>query len=85
MKINRGAVIKGGTSLAYHTGTWRDQKPVIDSKTCKQCGICKEVCPDDSVRYKSDQYEIDYMYCKGCGICAFECPVDAINMVPEEK
>lgn len=85
MKINRGAVVDGGTSLAYHTGTWRDQRPVIDQEACKQCGICQEICPDDSVRSKEEKYEIDYLYCKGCGICANECPVDAIEMIPEEK
>ena len=85
MKINRGAVVKGGTSLAYHTGTWRDQRPVVDQKACKQCGMCREVCPDDSVRSKDDKYKIDYLYCKGCGICAYECQFDAIDMVQEEK
>ena len=85
MKIERGAVTKGGTSLAYHTGTWRDQRPVIDQDACKQCGLCQEVCPDDSVRCEADHYKIDYVYCKGCGICAHECPADAIDMVPEEK
>ena len=85
MKLNRGAVVAGGTSLAYHTGTWRDQRPVIGSETCQQCGICQEVCPDDSVRWRGETYTIDLLYCKGCGICAHECPVDAIDMVPEEK
>lgn len=85
MKITRGAVVQGGTSLGYHTGTWRDQRPVLDKSVCKQCGICQDVCPDDSVRCENAEYSIDYLYCKGCGMCAYECPVDAINMVPEEK
>ena len=34
MKITPGAVVKGGTSLAYETGTWRDQKPVLDQGKC---------------------------------------------------
>ena len=85
MKLNPGAVVKGGTSLDYKTGNWRDQRPVIDSEVCKQCGICRDVCPDDAVKVKDEQYEIDYDYCKGCGICAHECTADAINMLPEEK
>jgi pyruvate ferredoxin oxidoreductase delta subunit len=85
MKITIGAVVKGGTSLSYHTGTWRDQRPVINQEACKKCGICREVCPDDSVRCEADVYHIDYEYCKGCGICAYECPVNAIDMIPEEK
>jgi pyruvate ferredoxin oxidoreductase delta subunit len=85
MKITQGAVVKGGSSLKYKTGDWRDQRPVIDQETCKQCGICKEVCPDDAVRVINDQYVIDYDFCKGCGICAYECTADAIEMVPEDK
>ena len=85
MKITQGAVVKGGSSLKYKTGDWRDQRPVIDQETCKQCGICKEVCPDDAVRVINDQYVIDYDFCKGCGICAHECTADAIEMVPEDK
>ena len=85
MKITQGAVVKGGSSLKYKTGDWRDQRPVIDQETCKQCGICKEVCPDDAVRVINDQYVIDYDFCKGCGICAYECTAHAIEMVPEDK
>jgi pyruvate ferredoxin oxidoreductase delta subunit len=85
MKITTGAVVKGGTSLAYKTGNWRDQRPVIDQELCKNCGICQTVCPDDAVKLNEEHYEIDYDYCKGCGICAHECTADAIEMVPEEK
>jgi pyruvate ferredoxin oxidoreductase delta subunit len=85
MKITRGAVVRGGTSLNYKTGDWRDQRPVIDQEMCKQCNICREVCPDDAVCVINDQYVIDYDFCKGCGICAHECMAEAIEMVPEEK
>ena len=85
MKITTGAVVKGGTSLDYKTGDWRDQRPVIDQELCKKCGICQTVCPDDAVFVKDDQYAINYDYCKGCGICAHECTADAIEMVQEEK
>lgn len=85
MKISTGAVVKGGTSLAYHTGTWRDQRPVIDQQACKKCGICHQVCPDDAIQFQAACFSIDYRYCKGCGICAFECPSDAITIIVEEK
>ncbi|MGD8564347.1 MAG: 4Fe-4S binding protein [Desulfarculaceae bacterium] len=84
-KITLGAVVAGGSSLDYPTGNWRDQRPLIDQKKCKQCGICQEVCPDDAVRFADETFEIDYNYCKGCGLCAHECVVQAITMVPEEK
>ena len=85
MKIRKGAVVKGGTSLSYKTGSWRDTKPIVQHEVCKKCGLCVDVCPDNAVHSESDDYEIDYQYCKGCGICAYECPADAIEMVPEEK
>jgi len=85
MKLTLGAVVKGGTSLNYKTGNWRDQRPVIDQELCTRCGICKDVCPDDCVKVTDNQYEIDYDFCKGCGICAHECTADAIKLVPEEK
>ena len=85
MKLILGAVVTGGTSLAYKTGSWRDQKPIIDRELCKSCGICEEVCPDDSVKVQMGIYSIDYEYCKGCGLCAYECPADAIQMIAEER
>ena len=85
MKITTGAVVKGGTSLDYKTGDWRDQRPVIDQELCKNCGICRGVCPDDAVLVQDEHYKINYDYCKGCGICAHECTADAIEMVQEEK
>ena len=85
MKITMGAVVQGGTSLEYKTGSWRDQRPIIDYDLCKNCGICESVCPDSSVHQQGETYFIDYDYCKGCGLCAYECPADAIKMILEEK
>ena len=85
MKLTTGAVVKGGTSLDYKTGNWRDQRPVIDQELCIGCGICRDVCPDDAVKINEERYEINYDYCKGCGICAHECTAVAIEMVQEEK
>ncbi len=85
MKLTPGAVVKGGTSLGYKTGSWRDERPVIDQDKCQMCGMCETVCPDDAVRVTESDYRIDYDYCKGCGLCAHECPAEAISMVPEKK
>ena len=91
MKITVGAVVKGGTSLKYKTGNWRDQRPLIEMELCRRCGICAEVCPDSAVHgieqagKEKPIYLIDYDYCKGCGICAYECPVKCIVMEAEEK
>ena len=83
MKISIGAVVRGGTSLNYPTGSWRDQKPIIDESLCKACGTCETVCPDSAVHVVNEIYIIDYEFCKGCGLCAHECPRKALTMVPE--
>jgi pyruvate ferredoxin oxidoreductase delta subunit len=85
MEITIGAVVQGGSSLAYKTGSWRDQRPVLDMEKCKDCGTCESVCPDSAVHLLGKVYIIDYDYCKGCGLCAFECPADAITMIREVK
>jgi pyruvate ferredoxin oxidoreductase delta subunit len=85
MRITVGAVVRGGSSLEYHTGAWRDRRPLIRMETCKACGLCQEVCPDASIRRVHEAYEVDYLFCKGCGLCSRECPAGAIEMVREEK
>lgn len=85
MKLVAGGVVKGGTSLDYKTGSWRDQRPVIRLELCTQCGRCEMVCPDSAVHSVKDVYVIDVDYCKGCGLCAYECQSEAIEMVKEEK
>lgn len=85
MRIAVGAVVKGGTSVLYRTGAWRDQRPVLHAGSCKACGICEMVCPDSAVYVVDSAYHIDYDFCKGCALCAYECPTKAIEMQPEEK
>ena len=85
MKLSIGAVVKGGTSLDYPTGSWRDQRPTLVMERCKVCGICESVCPDSAVHVVDEAYVIDYDFCKGCGLCAYECPADAIELTEEEK
>lgn len=85
MKITLGAVVEGGSSLRYKTGSWRDQRPVLDTHLCKACGRCEAVCPDSAIHLVAEVYVIDYDYCKGCGVCGYECPTEAIAMVQEEK
>ena len=85
MKVTIGAVVKGGTSLEYKTGNWRDERPVLDMEPCKRCGQCESVCPDSAIHVINEDYIIDYDFCKGSGLCAYECPDDSIEMVKEEK
>ena len=75
---------KPGWSEANHTGSWRNQRPVLNLEKCNACGLCWLYCPDAAV-IRGERYEINYDYCKGCGICAVECKRGAITMIVEEE
>lgn len=53
----------------------------INSKTCKKCNLCIEVCP--KIIYKQNGKEIPIVQnedkCIECGHCLAICPVDAIE------
>lgn len=75
-----------GTTRFNKTGTWRNERPVVDKAKCISCGICWKFCPDMSIIEDAEgKADVDYEFCKGCAICAAECPVGAITMVEEEK
>ncbi len=75
-----------GTTRFNKTGTWRNEKPIVDTDKCTGCGICWKYCPDMSIlEDENGKAAIDYEFCKGCAICVEVCPVKAISMVEEEK
>lgn len=79
-----GHITGGGTSKEFHTGDWRNLRPVLVWEKCKQCLLCVPVCPDSSIAVtQGKRQEFDYDHCKGCGICARVCPFDAIYMEKE--
>jgi pyruvate ferredoxin oxidoreductase delta subunit len=83
-ELSEGAVVKGGSSVAYNTTGWRVHRPVIDEAKCTNCLICWVFCPEPAiVRHERGKVTIDYDHCKGCGICEAECPPKAIRMVRE--
>jgi len=80
-----GAVmLEPGSCLAYETGSWRTQRPILDLDKCAHCLICWILCPEGAIPVKEGKVVgIDLTYCKGCGICAVECPRQAIEIVIE--
>jgi 2-oxoacid:acceptor oxidoreductase delta subunit (pyruvate/2-ketoisovalerate family) len=83
-----GIVPKAATSLAFKTGEWRVEIPILDDEKCTGCTHCFFICPDDSIRIipeKGYHPEFIYDFCKGCSLCAEICPTHAIKMILEEK
>ncbi len=73
-----------GCGIAYQTGDWRSERPVIDFDRCVHCFICWVYCPDASILAKDGKIlGVDLYHCKGCGVCATECPRKCISMVDE--
>ena len=71
---------------ASNTGSWRIERPEVDSDQCIRCGTCQRVCPVDIVTIDKTgpvPVSFEWKYCKGCGICANECPKQCITMIPE--
>ncbi len=57
--------------------------------TCRDCGICIEVCPQSAIsrkEIKNNDFEmvVDETRCIGCGFCAKACPCGIWNIIKNE-
>jgi pyruvate ferredoxin oxidoreductase delta subunit len=86
-EVNPGCMVfTAGNAANYKTGSWKAQRPVLDTKKCIKCGICYIFCPEACIQEDAEGFfQADLGYCKGCGICAHECWPGAIAMVEEEE
>lgn len=74
-QLSMGHASKGG-KLAMHMG----EKPIIRSRKCQQCGLCKTRCNTDALII-GKKSRIDHDKCVGCGACMAICPHNAITIV----
>jgi pyruvate ferredoxin oxidoreductase gamma subunit len=72
------------TTLANHTGSWSEERPVLDD-ACSACALCALFCPEGAIARQGSSMAIDYLYCKGCGICEVVCPVQSAIHMDEVK
>lgn len=54
------------------------RKALIDSDKCTQCGLCTEVCEQDTINEEEDYSIVEYR-CIGCGKCADVCSFNAVS------
>jgi 2-oxoglutarate ferredoxin oxidoreductase subunit delta len=62
-------------------------KIIIDIQRCKGCGLCVQVCPNNSIVISTQSNKIGYFpaqanntNCTGCCLCAIICPDAAIEV-----
>ena len=80
------SILNTGNADQRHTGSWRFERPVIDTDQCSRCGLCFIQCPDGAIALDKDGYPvIDYDHCKGCMLCQTLCPVHAITTQKEVR
>ena len=58
----------------------RDVTTVIDQEICTGCGLCVEVCPDQTLSMRDDKAAVTGKVSMQCGHCAAICPVEAIRV-----
>lgn len=84
--FDRGPVVRAGTSAAFLTGGWREQRPVLTLDRCVHCMLCWLYCPDSAIQVSDGRVTgIDLDHCKGCGVCAAVCPDRAGAIVMSEE
>ena len=80
------SILDTGNAVQRHTGSWRVERPVIDTDRCTRCGICFVRCPDGAIALDEHGYPVvDYDHCKGCMICWQQCPVGGIEREREVR
>lgn len=53
------------------------QRPVFNTSSCIECGMCKNHCKFDAI---DETFRLIEGKCEGCGVCAYVCPESAIEM-----
>lgn len=83
-----GAAIKNlGMGCASRAGKLDQHSvvhPRVNAKACRNCGLCREFCPEDAIVQAEGHVVIDDRKCVGCGECLVACKWGAIRMKWDE-
>jgi hypothetical protein len=58
--------------------------PKVNPKTCRNCGLCSDFCPEEAIIQAEGRVWIDDAKCLGCGECMVACKHGAIKVVWDE-
>ncbi|MCD6429356.1 ATP-binding protein [bacterium] len=61
------------------------EKPRIDHKQCKRCGLCAKHCRFGAIKMINERPKINTFLCEGCGLCEIICPQKAIKLEPVQN
>ncbi len=50
----------------------------FEIQLCRQCGKCKEVCPNEAISEKGGTFFLEPNKCNFCGLCLQECPLGVL-------
>jgi len=53
---------------------------VVDTATCKECGMCVRKCQFGALSFDGDRIHLDTEACMGCGVCVNGCPAGALSL-----
>lgn len=81
--LNKKIHAKLGEQRRYYNA--HQQRPVVNKKLCKGCGVCARICPTNAIMMKYDKNgelfaSIDYSKCILCYKCHTACPYSVIDL-----
>jgi len=58
-----------------------NKKAYFDLEKCNSCGLCKETCYFNAIKFENNKPALKPFSCEGCGACELVCPENAIELV----
>jgi len=67
------------------SGEGRLQKPLWDAKTCINCKLCINNCPQNAIAETDGVFSVDDEKCIGCSFCSTICPKSCWTMQDNKR